>query len=85
MQDYVKAFSTFRYSTWIEADHLLTFSRCMDASGTNILKGTGGKIVRKRDCPAENGTVGMYGVGRGEFRYNGFPEPNLVCAMNAAK
>ena len=60
MQDYVKAFSTIRYSTWIEADHFFNmFSSYGCERDKYTESGTAGQIVRKRYCPAERGTVGI--------------------------
>ena len=56
MQYFAKAFSTIRYSTWIDADN---FFNIFWLYGRERDK-TAGQIVRKRDCPAESGTVGMY-------------------------
>ena len=50
MQDYVKAFSTIRYSTWIEADHFFNvFSLYGRERDKYTESGTAGQIVRKRD------------------------------------
>ena len=61
MQDYVKAFSTVRYSTWIEADHIFNiFSLHGHERDKYTESRRVGQIDPKHDCPAESGTVGMY-------------------------
>ena len=49
------------YEFWIDADHFFNifslYGRERDKYTEN---GTAEQIVRKRDCPAESGTVGMY-------------------------
>ena len=49
MQDYVKAFSTIRYSTWIEADNIFNIFSLYGHEGTNILK------AEQRDKSSESG------------------------------
>ena len=49
------------YVFWIEADKFVDiFSLYGRERDKYTESGTAGQIVRKRDCPAESGTVGMY-------------------------
>ena len=50
------------YEFWIEADNIFNiFSLYGRERDKYTESGTAGQIVRKRDCPAKSGTVGMYG------------------------
>ena len=51
MQDHVKAFSTIRYSTWIEADHSFNVFSLYGSERENILK------AGQRDKSTESGIV----------------------------
>ena len=51
------------YEFWIETDKFFNiFSLYGRERDKYTESGTAGQIIRKRDCPAESGTVGMYGV-----------------------